>query len=320
VAASIPQRSTSEREKRENGKFLMPDRRIAFIGLGKMGSGMALRLARSGFKLTVYNRTAAKAAPVVEAGAVLAASAASATREADLVMLSLSDEAAVEEVLFGELLAVMTPGTYVVDTSTVSPAYARSAAARLEAAGLHRVEACVIGNPVQAAKGQLRVCSAGDAAQVVAVSDVLETLGHQVTYLGPAGTAATVKLVFNAVLGVQVAAMAEAVTYGLRAGLDRDLLLRMLIDSGFTSLVMKFRGELMLTRAYDTAYFRGRLMEKDLRLALEGAGQTGTSLPVLASARDWFAELTSAGAGDQDAAALLEIVADPTRPAPSSAG
>ncbi|GLZ36310.1 3-hydroxyisobutyrate dehydrogenase [Lentzea sp. NBRC 105346] len=278
----------------------MDTKRLAFIGLGNMGNGMAQRLLDTGRSLTLYNRTAAKAASLVASGAQLAESAEEAARGADVVLLSLADEAAVEEVLFGRVLPVLVPGAYVVDTSTVSPRYAVEAAERLASAGVRRVEACVVGNPHQARSGELRVFTAGDSTD--GVLDLLEALGS-VTHLGPAGHAATLKLVFNLVLGAQVAALVEAVRYGEQAGLDRDLLLTSIAQSGFSSMVMKFRAELMKQRRYEPAHFRSKLMEKDLRLALDpNAGQ----FPVLHSVLDRFAAVVSAGDGDKDAAVVLE--------------
>src|SRR3954470_1441077 len=100
---------------------------LAFIGLGNMGGGMAMRLVERGFRVTVHNRTRVKAEPVCAAGALLAPSAAAAAAGADVVLVSLSDDDAVEQVVFGELATALRPGTVVIDTSTVSPDYAREA-------------------------------------------------------------------------------------------------------------------------------------------------------------------------------------------------
>lgn len=277
---------------------------LAFIGLGAMGSSMALRLIDRGFTVTGYNRTASKAAPVKEAGGRVAATPAEAAVGADIVIVSLSDEDAVEEVLFQRLRP--EPGTMVIDTSTVSPTYARAAAKRLAADGVRRVEACVIANARLARSGGARILAAGEETDVAAVRDVLDALAGQVKYLGPAGTAATMKLVFNMLLGVQVSSLAEAVRYGTRAGLDRDLLLTTIANSGFASVVMAFRAEIMRTRAYEPPAFRARLMEKDLRLGVGEAAAYGLALPVIEQAQDVFAAIVAAGEGDKDAAVIVE--------------
>lgn len=284
----------------------MTNRQLAFIGLGNMGGGMAGRLVESGYALTVYNRTASKAARLVEAGAKLADAPERAAAGHDIVMLSLSDEKAVEEILFGRVVPVLAPGTIVVDTSTVSPGYAREAAVRLADKGLRRVEACVVGNPLQARKGQLSVFVSGDPADLYDARPVLEAISSDVTHVGAPGNAAAMKLILNLLLGAQVASLAESVGYGVAAGLDRDQLISAIAGSGFSSLVMRFRADLMLKRSYEPAFFRSSLMEKDIRIAQEAAAALGAELPVLDVVRERYAAVIAAGDGDKDASVLVE--------------
>ena len=294
--------------------------RIAAIGLGNMGAGMAHRLLDAGYPLVVHNRTAERAQPLVEAGATLAASPAEAAGAADLVLLSLADESAVEQVLFGEVVAALPAGATVVDTSTVSPAYARHAARRLADAGIRRVEACVIGNPLQARDGELRIVTAGEQADVAAVEPVLQALAQEVTYLGAPGKAATMKLVLNLLLGAQVASFAEAISYGERAGLDRDAMLAAITrNNGFSSRVMLFRARFFAQRSYLPAAFRARLLEKDLRLAIDEAATLGLSLPVIERTADRFHDAVTSGLGDQDAAVIIELQDGP-QPATAASG
>ncbi|MFI6823847.1 NAD(P)-dependent oxidoreductase [Micromonospora sp. NPDC050187] len=289
----------------------MAARKVAVLGLGGMGGGMAHRLLSSGVELTVWNRTAAKAAGLVAAGARQADSPAEAVAEADVVLVSLADEDAVEQVLFGAVCRAARPGTPIVDTSTVSPTYAREAGERAARAGVKRIEACVIGNPHQARNGELRVLTAGAQEDLAEVGDLLALLGPQVVHLGPPGMAATMKLVFNAMLGAQVASMAEAIAYGERSGLNRDMLLRAVEHSGFSSKVMSFRAALMRERKYEPAAFRTRLMNKDLRLALAEAAKVGVDMPVIERSAVTFTEAIDAGYGDQDAAAVHEMLSRP---------
>ncbi|GAA4612094.1 NAD(P)-dependent oxidoreductase [Actinoallomurus liliacearum] len=284
----------------------MSNESVAFIGLGGMGGGMAGRLRAAGFPIVVYNRTAAKAAPLAEAGARVAASSSEAVRGARIVVLSLSDENAVEQVLFGEVRDALSPGAIIVDTSTVSPAYAAEAAERLARTGVRRVEACVLGNPGMARAGKLRVFTAGRSEDVAAVRHVLEALGQEITHVGPAGSAAVLKLSFNLVLGNQVAALAEAVALVDAAGLDRDGFLTALAKSGFSSPTLAFRAELVRARRYEPPAFRSVLMEKDLRLAAGEAARHGIELPVTACAADRYADVVRTGDGDRDAAVIAE--------------
>jgi 3-hydroxyisobutyrate dehydrogenase-like beta-hydroxyacid dehydrogenase len=283
-------------------------RPVAVIGLGGMGSGMAKALLDAGYPVTVYNRTASKAEPLVAAGATLAPSAAAAGAGAQVVVLSLADEHAVEQVLFGEVVWKLKPGTTVVDTSTVSPSFAHNTALRLAASGVKRVEACVIGNPAMAQSGQLRVFAAGNEPDVDSVRDILGALSQEIRYLGPSGRAGTLKLAFNLLLGIQTAALAETVSFAESAGLDREFLLNALDNSGWRSPILSFRAAFMRRRDYLPAGFRTVLMQKDLTLAQEEAAAHGVRLPLVAASAERFGEAIESGRGDEDAAVVAELV------------
>ena len=286
-------------------------RPLAVIGLGGMGSGMAHALLRAGFPVTVYNRTASKAEPLAGAGATIATSAETAAAQASVVLLSLADEAAVEDIVFGRLSGVLRKGQTVIDTSTVSPEFARKAAGRLAALGPHRVEACVIGNPQMAASGQLRVFAAGDQPDVDGVADVLGAIGQEVRYLGPTGRASSIKLAFNLLLGVQTVALAEAVEFAETAGVSRELLLNAIEASGWRSPVLSFRADFMRRHTYTPAGFRSVLMHKDLTLAAREAASRHVDLPVVRCAAQRYESVISAGRGDEDAAVIVDVPADP---------
>lgn len=282
-------------------------KRLALIGLGGMGTGMGLRLLDRGFSLRVYNRTPGRAEPLIAAGAVAASGVADAAAGADVVILSLSDEAAVEEVLFGRRGSALPRGTLLVDTTTVSPHYAREAARRLSAQGVARVEACLVGNPQMARAGRLRVFTAGSRLAAGRAADVLNAIGREVRHIGPAGMASTLKIAFNLLLGAQTAALAEAVAYGSEAGLDPKLLLRTLVGegSGLRSPLLAFRAEFMGKGCYEPPSFRAALMAKDLHLAVHEGDRIGLALPVAASAAALYEAGVAAGDGDKDAAVVL---------------
>jgi 3-hydroxyisobutyrate dehydrogenase-like beta-hydroxyacid dehydrogenase len=282
------------------------DRSLGFIGLGAMGGGIAARLVESGYPVRVYNRTQAKLAPVVAAGAQAALSAADAASGADVVIVSLADETAVEKVVFGEVVAGLAAGTVVIDTSTVRPEFAREAAARLREVGVRRVEACVLGNPLQARSGELRVMTAGERDDVESVSDLLQAIGQDVRYFGPAGAAASMKLVLNTLIGAEIAALAEALSLGLSSGLDRTDILDCISGSGVSSMVMNFRAAIMWERRYEPAAFRSVLMAKDLRYAIDQAAAAEVSLPLAERVLEIVTRAVEAGDGDRDLAVLAE--------------
>lgn len=280
---------------------------VACLGLGGMGGGMATALADAGFSPTVYNRSADRSRQFAERGLKVAETPREAAAGADVVVVSMADLAADEQVLLGVDGAVgaLAPGAIVLDTSTISPEASRDLTARLAERGIHRVEACLIGNPAQANRGDLRVLSAGDPAALEGARPVLAAIGRRVENVGPIGAASTLKVVFNAILGAQVAALAEGVALGCAAGLEQEQVLSAIRGSGFSSAVMDFRADVMQRQAWEPAAFRSRLMAKDLALATGAADQVGLDIPVIASAGAQFDSEVAAGRGDLDAAAVL---------------
>lgn len=285
----------------------MDKQRIGFIGLGVMGAGMASRLAESGYDVAVYNRTRAKSEEVAKAGARVADSPADAADGAGVVCLSLADQNVVKRMLFGDdgAMDALPEGGYILDMSTVPPDFARELAGLASDAGRHALDTCVLGNPMHARSGELRVMVGGDEGDFNTVRPLLEAIGKEVTYLGESGMGATMKLVLNMLMGVQMPALAEAVVFGEKAGLDRDKILEMIAKSGYSSPVMSFRCMLMGQRNFELAAFKLGLMRKDMMLVLDEAARRDIPMPVSESA---YAALTAAkaqGLGDLDVAAIL---------------
>ena len=281
--------------------------RIAFIGLGVMGAGMASRLVESGYDVSVYNRTRSKAEEVAELGASIADSPAHAAREAEVVMISLADQNVVEKIVFGEdgVASSLPSGSYLLDMSTVPPPFARELAERIAAAGSKALDACVLGAPFHARSGELRVMVGGDESDFEALKGIFETIGKDVTYLGGNGMGASMKLVLNMLMGVQMPALAEAVVFGERAGLPRDKILDMIAQSGYSSPVMSFRCMLMKQRSFENASFKLALMRKDMMLVLDECKELGVPLPVSESAYSMLTAAKQQGLGDLDVAAIL---------------
>jgi 3-hydroxyisobutyrate dehydrogenase len=281
--------------------------KLAYIGLGNMGLGMACRLAEAGYELAVYNRTREKAADAEELGARVADSPADAASGADVVMLSLANQGIVEAMLFGDdgVFGSLGQGGYVVDMSTIPPAFAREVAEKAKASGYRALDACVYGAPMHARSGELRVMVGGDEEDYKAIESILDVLGKQLAYLGPNGMGATMKLVVNMLMGVQMPALAEAVVFGERAGLPRDKILQMISGSGYSSPVMNFRCGMMERRQFENAAFRLSLMRKDMMLVLRESQELGVPLPVSESAYSMLTAAAQQGLGDLDVAAIL---------------
>jgi 3-hydroxyisobutyrate dehydrogenase len=285
----------------------MEKQRIGFIGLGVMGAGMASRLAESGYHLTVYNRTRSKAEDVAELGASVADSPADAAREAEVVMMSLADQNVVEKIVFGDdgVASSLPKGSYLVDMSTVPPGFARELGERAGAGGHKALDACVLGAPFHARSGELRVMVGGAEADFDALKGIFETIGKEVTYLGGNGMGASMKLVLNMLMGVQMPALAEAVVFGERAGLPRDKVLQMIASSGYSSPVMSFRCMLMGERSFENPSFKLSLMRKDMMLVLQACQELGVPMPVSESAYSMLTGASQQGLGDLDVSAMV---------------
>jgi 3-hydroxyisobutyrate dehydrogenase len=284
-------------------------RRIAFMGLGNMGLGMACKLAESGYELAVWNRTRSKGEEAEQLGARLADTPADAARDADVLMLSLADQHVVETVLYGDdgAMETLPQGSYVIDMSTVPPAFAQELAERTSGEGYKTMDACVFGAPFHARQGELRVMVGGDEQDVEAVADILDTIGRETTHLGGNGMGATMKLVLNMLMGIQMPALAEAIVFGERAGLPRDKILQMINGTGYSSPVMNFRCPMIGERNFDNAMFRLGLMRKDMMLVLERSQELSVPMPVTESAYAMLTAAKAMGLGELDVAAIVAL-------------
>jgi 3-hydroxyisobutyrate dehydrogenase len=288
----------------------MDKQRIGFIGLGSMGLPMASRLVEAGYPVAVYNRTRSKSEEVGKLGARVAASPKEAAAGAEVVMLSLADHHAVEAMLFGPdgIFGSLPAGGYIVDMSTVPPAFARELAGKSTKAGYRSMDACILGNNRHAREGSLRVMVGAEEADFRAVEGILSTLGKEVTYLGGVGLGASMKLVLNMLMGIEMQALAEAVVFGERAGLPRDKILQMIARSGYSSPVMSFKCGAMERRAFAQVDFKLALMRKDMMLVLAECQDLAVPMPASEST---YAMLTGAkqrGLGDFDCASILAFM------------
>ncbi|MQY15354.1 3-sulfolactaldehyde reductase [Streptomyces sp. RB5] len=260
---------------------------IAFLGLGSMGLPMARRLLDAGHRLTVWNRTAARADPLVAAGARSARTPAEAVGGAGVVITMLADAAAVDAVL-ADAAPALGAGTTVVDMSTIGPGAVRDLAARLPA-GVALVDAPVMGSTPRAAAGELTILAGGDAD---AVEPVLAVLGT-VTRCGPPGSGAALKLVVNTAVISAVTAVAEALALADVLGVGGEQA-RALLGAGPLSGVT--------ARATDTvSHFGLALAAKDLGLAEDAA----RGLRVVAAAREQLLGAAGAEGSDADLSAVV---------------
>lgn len=278
--------------------------KIAFLGLGIMGAGMAHRLAAAGFALTVYNRDPAKAAPF-QGKARIAASAADAAKDAQIVVAMLSDDKASRALWTGGVLDAVLPGAILIDCSTLSPGWGRELGALAASKGCSFLDAPVTGSKVQAADGALKFLVGGDEAAVDRARPAFAAMGSDVIRMGPVGSGIAMKLVNNFLCGVQVAAYAEAMSMAERAGLDIDQARGVLMNGAPGSPLLKVISARMEQRDYTPNFFSA-LMAKDLGYAADEAKALGLTLASATAARQRFLDAADAGFAEQDMAAVIE--------------
>lgn len=280
---------------------------VAILGLGTMGAGMAKNLLSAGFSVTVYNRTRAKAEPLGASGARIAESAAEAAQDADVIVSMLSDEVATREAWTGSngALTGAKHGAVLVESSTVKPEWIAELANHAKARGLELLDAPVTGSRVQAQAGELIFLVGGDASVLERARPVLAAMSKEIVYLGPSGSGARMKLINNFLAGVQVASLAEGLSWIERSGLDRDLALKVLKSGAPGSPLLGAISGRMVEAKYDVNFLLS-LMEKDLRYAATDAATLGIDLRTAKSAEKRFHDAVDAGLGDQDMSAVIE--------------
>ncbi|MCX7684949.1 MAG: NAD(P)-dependent oxidoreductase [Acetobacteraceae bacterium] len=285
---------------------------LAFVGLGLMGSPMAVRLARAGHPLRVWNRTAAKCAAAVAAGATQAASAADAARGADIVFLCLSDSRAVEAAVFGPegVAEGIGAGAVVVDFSSVAPDATRAFAARLKAErGAEWVDAPVSGGVAGAEAGTLAVMAGGDQAACARVEPYVKAMAARFTRMGPVGAGQTTKLCNQVIVGSLMCVIAEAARLAANAGIDALKLPEALSGGWADSKPLQICLPRMVKAIHDPPLGAAWTMLKDLDAARALAQRTNTPLPVSAAAAEVFRTLCAREGDEADALRIFALSA-----------
>ena len=285
----------------------MNKHRIAFLGLGLMGSGMARRLLVNGFPLTVFNRNAEKSKPFATEGARVAMSPRDAAARADVIIAMVADDNASRSLWLGETgaLAAAAPGAVCIECSTVTVGWVRELAAEAAAKQCEFLDAPVTGSKAQAAAGELNFIVGGTGATLEKVRPVLAVMSKTILLVGPVGSGALLKLINNFVCGAQVAALAEAMAMIERSGLDRTKALEVITNGAPGSPMVKTVSARMTTPDY-TPNFLLRLMAKDLTYAIAEGGKCSLHLDTAAAALGVFQKAIAAGYGEQDIAAIVE--------------
>jgi 3-hydroxyisobutyrate dehydrogenase/glyoxylate/succinic semialdehyde reductase len=278
---------------------------VGFIGLGIMGSRMAANLQKSGYQLTVYNRTPGKANDLVAQGAVEVQTAAEAARRGEVVITMLSTPQVVEETALSAdgFLDAMQPNSIWIDCSTVNPTFSRQMAMEANRRGIRFLDAPVAGSKVPAERGELTILVGGDEPDVEVCRGIFEAVGQRTIHAGGHGMGSALKMVFNLLLGSSMVAFSEGMVLGEALGLEQarlfDILSNAIVIAPF---VFGKRGKIE-NENYD-ADFPLQWMQKDLQLASVSAYEQGVPLPAVNVIKEVYAQAIRDGLGEQDFSAI----------------
>jgi 3-hydroxyisobutyrate dehydrogenase len=281
--------------------------RVAILGLGTMGAGMAANVLKAGFSLSVYNRTAAKAKALVDGGAHFASMPGEAAEGASIVISILSDDTASREVWLGSGGALEAVGkdAILIESSTVSPSWIAELAELSASRGAQFLDAPVTGSRMQAEAGQLSFLVGGNEATVEAATPVLKAMSKEIVHLGPVGSGAKMKLINNFLCGVQIASLAEGLAWIERSGLDREKALAVLKSGAPGSPLLGAISARMVNQNYNVNFLL-TLMAKDLLYAEAEAAHCNVDLKTAETARGLFEVAIAQGLGNEDMSSVIE--------------
>lgn len=281
---------------------------VGFIGLGLMGRPMALNLIRAGHALRVWARRPESMQPLLDAGAVAASSAADVAAAVDVVITMVGDAPDVERVALGPdgIAEGARPGLIHVDMSTISPEVTQSIAARLAERGVTMLDAPVSGGEPGAIQGTLTIMAGGDRDAFERVRPLFEAMGRTISYIGGNGAGQVAKACNQIVTGVGVAAVAEALNFARKSGVDAGAVGEVLMGGFAASRILDVHGGRMVRREFQPG-FKAWMHQKDMRIVLEEAHRLGLQLPTAAAAAQLYNAMVGCGLGEEDSVAMLKL-------------
>ncbi len=287
---------------------------IGFIGLGIMGTPMALHLAAAGHQLYVQTRSKVPDAVAASSG-IVCANAEEVARKAEVVFLIVPDTPDVEAVLFGEHgIAAGLQGSaagaqrkVIVDMSSISPMATKAFALKINALGADYIDAPVSGGEVGAKAASLTIMCGGDEAVFERVKPLLELMGKNITLVGGNGDGQTTKVANQIIVALNIAAVGEALLFASKAGADPAKVRQALMGGFASSRILEVHGERMIKRTFNPG-FRIKLHQKDLNLALQGARELGVALPQTASAAQLMQVCAANGGAELDHSSLVKAL------------
>jgi 3-hydroxyisobutyrate dehydrogenase-like beta-hydroxyacid dehydrogenase len=285
--------------------------KVGFIGLGIMGSRMAENLQKGGHSLVVFNRSRAKAEPLLDREAIWADSPAALAKQVDVVFTMLAHPDAVEAAALGRdgFLSQLRSDQMWVDCSTVNPSFSRKMAAAAQAGGVRFLGAPVTGSKGPAAAAKLIFWVGGAANDLETCRPLLKCMGTKIVHCGEQGTGASLKMVMNQLLGTEMAAFAEGLVLGESLGLSRAVLFEALFGGSMAAPFLALKRERIESRNYEEADFPLRWLQKDLQLAAVSAFEAGAAAPLANVAKEIYRLAIRDGRGDEDMSAIYDYLA-----------
>ncbi len=285
--------------------------KLGFIGLGLMGKPMTLRLLAAGYKVAVWNRSKDKLVPVTAKGAIAKDSPAEVARFADIVMMCVTDQNSVREVLFGNggVSEGAAEGKIVIDFSSIAPSAAREYAAQLSAKGMGYIDAPVSGGTVGAEQGTLAIMAGGKAEHIEFVRPLVAELASRFTRMGESGAGQVTKLANQVIVASLFPVIAEALRLAEGAGVDASKIPEALQGGFADSKPLQVFGPRMASRQYEPALGTVNVMLKDLLNAVTVAEESGVPLPMACAAVERFRLLVAEGKGEAEPSAFIDLLA-----------
>ncbi len=286
--------------------------KIGFIGLGIMGKPMAQNLMKAGYPLVFYARKPEVIAEMKNGGAISVSSPKSVAESADIIITIVTADPQLREVMLSErgVLAGASAGKLIVDMSTVSPLTAREIAEAAAAADVHFMDAPVSGGDTGAIQGTLTIIAGGDTEDFLRCRDLFKVIGKEenIFHVGAVGTGQTVKMANQFIGGINMAAIAEALTLGIKAGADPEMMHRVIsVSSGNSTLFQNRVKDFMLKGDFTPGFFLD-LCKKDLGLGVSMAQALGVPTPIGAAAYQMYVAASCLGAGKLDFSAVCKAI------------
>jgi 3-hydroxyisobutyrate dehydrogenase-like beta-hydroxyacid dehydrogenase len=283
--------------------------KIGFIGLGYMGSRMAMNIVKNQYELIVYNRTKEKAREVVQNGAKLAESPSDLAKEVDVLFSMLANPEAVEQLALGKegFLNSLKKGSIWVDCSTVNPSFSVKMAKLSNEREINFLDAPVAGSIIPAEKGELIFLVGGDEAILDQCKPIIECMALKILYLGSNGKGTSMKMVINTLLAFGMVGFSEAMSLGRSLEIDSNTLMDVLLSSAVCPPFLSYKKEIITKGEYDKTQFPLKWMRKDLVLATKSAYETGIAMPVANLVKEMFALASEKGFAEKDFSAIYDL-------------